>query len=195
MLILTSDLETYLQKTITGTSDEDKYYMLRQAVQDAADSICNRKLEEDTYTEIHDGNGNNELYLNNYPITSITAVEYGDTFGGSTRTALDTSDYLRDDELGRLVFQFYSTELPQVFSVSYTAGYTADDPSSGGTIPYDLKLVLMEEIENRFNKIFTSCDIKSEKLGDYSYTKYSVSEMDSTSIFAEKLTPYRKNDL
>jgi len=196
MLIQISDLEIYLQKSITGGTDEDKYTFLITAVQDLADSICNRTLEETTYTgEVYDGTGTDELYLNNYPVVSVSEVKYGWIWDGSSRSTMASTDYLLDSDIGRLTFGFNSVKKNQMFEISYIAGYSSDP--SNETTPWDLKKILMDEIENQMNKTFTSSEIKSETLGDYSYQKFSPTEIEnvSESIFAQKLRPYIKADI
>lgn len=196
MLISTSDLETYLGITISGESTEDKYDFLRSSVQDLADSITYRTLEETTYSaELHDGDGTNELYLNNYPIKSVDAVMYGWSWSGSTRTEIVSGDYLVDSDIGRLSFGFNSIESNQVFSVTYTAGFTADNPSGSGTVPDDLKQILMDQIETSFKTQFTSGNLKSDKLGDAKKEYFSNSEIGDTSNFARKLSKYIRSDI
>lgn len=197
-IINISDLELYLQKTITGTSDEDKYDFLIIAIQDLAESICNRKFDATNYTEIQDGTGTSEIYLDQYPINSITSVNYGWVWNSGTRTEIVSGDYLSYADTGRLAFSFNTIEDNQVFEVVYNAGWSQADPSNISDAPYDLKMILMDQIEGTFQKEFTSSDIKSENLGDYSYTKFSASEKSTnsdTSIFSAKLNKYIKSDL
>jgi hypothetical protein len=190
-LITIADLEEYLQITITGTDDEDKYTFLIGAVQDLADSITFRELESATYTsELYDGNSGSELYLNQYPITDVAEVKYGFVWGGSARSEITSDDYLTYAAEGYLAFNFNSVDGGnQIFEITYTAGYTTI------TIPQDLKMLLMDQIASSFNKTFNSPEMKSENLGDYSYTKFSIADMDDTSLFGQKLSKYIKSDL
>ena len=197
-LVQISDLELYLQATITGTSNESKYEFLIGAVQDLSDSICFRELEENTYTELQDGNGSNSIFLNQTPITNISSVNYGSAFGGNVRDSIDTEDFLQDNDVGELIFGFCSAEQPQLFEVVYTAGYTGNDPSvADGSIPQDLLLILMEEIQNQFKLQISDPTIKSEKIGDYSYTLTGNSEIEniSQSPFAKKLRPWIRSSV
>jgi hypothetical protein len=191
-IVSIQDLELYLQKDIQNTDDEEKYDYLIESVQEQAETICYRKFDEQEYTEQFDGNGGNELYLNQYPIFSVSDVQYGWTWSGSTRTEI--TEYLIYEQEGYLSFNFNSIEGNQVFEVTYIAGY-ADNPSASNNIPNDLKTILMDQIEISKNKTFTSGEIKKEKLGDYSYEKFGLDEMDNTSVFAEKLSKYVRNDI
>lgn len=195
-LISIADLELYLQKTIQNTDDEDKYTFLISSVQDLADSITYRTLEETTYSaELHDGDGTNELYLDNYPIRSVDTVLYGWSWSGSTRTEITSGDYLVDNDIGRLSFGFNSIEGNQVFSVDYTAGYTADNPSGSGTVPDDLKQILLDQIETSFKTQFISGNLKSDKLGDGKKEYFSSSDLGDVSNFAMKLSKYVRSDI
>lgn len=196
MLISTSDLETYLGITISGESTEAKYDFLRSSVQDLANSITYRTLEETTYSaELHDGDGTNELYLDNYPIRSVDTVLYGWSWSGSTRTEITSGDYLVDNDIGRLSFGFNSIEGNQVFSVDYTAGYTADNPSGSGTVPDDLKQILMDQIETSFITKWTDATLKSDRMSKGKHEYFSNSDMGDTSSFAKKLSKYIRSDL
>lgn len=198
MLISISDLELYLQKAITDTDDEDKYNFLISSVQDLADKLTFRKLEQAEYTEVHDGNGSSELFLNQYPISNVSLVEYGFVWSGSTRSEILSTDYLVYNDQGYLSFGFNSfDDGKQVFSVTYTAGFTSDDPSASNVTPDDLKQILMNEIESQKNRTFTNSEFKKEKLGDYSYEKFDsvTDDEDTISSFAKKLNKYIRSDL
>lgn len=196
-IISIQDLELYLQKDILSTSNEDKYEFLIGSVQDLADSITYRTLEETSHiSELHDGDGNDELYLNNYPIISIEEVKYGSAFGVSERSEILSDDYLVDNDIGRLSFGFNSMEgINQVFSVTYVAGYTLSNPSAVSNAPEDLKMILMDQIENTFVKRFIDPMTKSEKIGDYKIERFGAADIAENSIFAEKLSKYIKLDL
>jgi len=191
-----SDLELYLQKDIAGTTDEDKYSYLIESVQSQAESICHHKFDLQEYTEIYDGNGGNELSLNNYPVTTVSEVLYGWVWSGSSRTEITSDNYLVYNDIGTLAFNFNSTDDGnQLFNITYTAGWTDADPSSSSNAPTDLKTILMNEIESQKNKSFTSGDIKKQKLGDYSWEKFTDAEKEGTSAFEDKLKKYVRSDI
>ena len=53
----------------------------------------------------------------------------------------------------------------------YTAGFT--------TIPYDLEECCLELIKNKWMQMRVDPSMKSEKMGDYSYTKFSLADIRS----------------
>ena len=77
-IISINELQIYLGKIIAGTDSEDKYNFLILSVQDLAESICYRKFDATDYTEVQDGTGTSEIYLDQYPINSITSVKFQD---------------------------------------------------------------------------------------------------------------------
>lgn len=195
MLISLQDLETYLQIEIAGTDNEAKYEFLIGSVQDLADSITYRTLEETGHiAEKHDGDGTDELYINNYPIVSIEEVKYGSAWGNTATSEI--TDYLVDTDIGRLSFGFNSIDsVNQIWEVTYTAGWTGDDPSGSGNVPDDLKLALLEQIQTTFVTKYVDSGIKSTKMGDAKLEYFSSSDKGGTSSFAQKLSKYIRSDI
>lgn len=188
-----TDLELYLGKTITDTTDEAVYTYLITSIQSSADIICFRTLEETTYTsELYDGTGGNELSLNNYPVTAVSEVKYGWVWGGSTRNEIESDDYMVYNDIGTLAFGFNSMDDDNlVFEITYTAGYTSIN------VPTDLKTILMNETETQFKNttsISGFSGLKKEKIGDFSYEKFTPSEQE-VSAFTMALTKYIKIDI
>ena len=168
-----ADLELFLDKEITGTDDEALYTFLIDAAQAEADSVCYRTLESASYTEAYDGTGTDEIYLNNYPVTVMTKVEYGTPFdlASNPRDEIETTEYVLDDDLGSLTFLFCSAEKRQMFSVQFTAGYTSD------TAPDDLKVILMTMVEEQKVTSYGDPELLKEKIGDYSYERMKSDSM------------------
>ena len=187
MSILTiSDLELYLQKTITGTSDEDLYSYLITAVQSEAQHICNRYFEETDYTEKYDGNLQDELLLKNYPVISVTSVTIIDT-DDSIISSLDMDSIATDQIQGSIYYKGSFPKGRMNISVVYSAGYS-DDPSSGEfAVPNDLKTALMDMVEESKVLTITDPNLKKEKLGDYSYERGSVEEVVHNQSYKLKL--------
>ena len=196
MIINISDLETYLGTTISDTT-EDKYDMIISSVQSEAEKICYRNFDEQDYiSELHDGDGTSELFLEQFPVRSVNEVKYGSIFGGSERSEIDSDDYLIDKDIGRLSFGFNSIEnINQVFSVTYNAGWTSVNPSSSSNAPDDLKMILMQEVQIQYNNKNVNPGLKSKKLGDANLEYFSNSETGSVSSFAQKLSKYIRSDL
>jgi len=63
--ITDTSLDTWLSEQITEVEDEIRLYL-------------GRSLETATFTEVYNGDGTNELVLNEFPVTSITSLSYMD---------------------------------------------------------------------------------------------------------------------
>lgn len=181
-----ADLELYLGTTITGGSDEAKYEYLIDAVSKEIESICQRVLLAADYTEVLNGNGTNSIFLSQYPINTITSVEYGQPWDGYTRDAV--TDYISYDDTGEISFLFESLDSPQMFEVVYNAGFS--------TVPLDLNLICVEEVVRAFNVSTKDTNVTEEKLGDYSYKLSSVVySAENKENLRMKLAQYIKNDI
>lgn len=188
-IISIQDLEKYIPKTIAGTSSKDKYDFLILAVQELAEKLTNRQFDKADYDEVYDMDGS-EINLNQYPVNSITTVEYGSPFGDVDRTELETTEYIRYDMIGNIKLNIVARRAPQYARVVYSAGWSEADPSVSSDAPNDLKLILMEEVQNQFVTVYSSSLVKSDRGGDYKIEFFSNSDIGNTSIFAKKLSKY-----
>lgn len=142
-----AEVKTYLELT-ASTHDVRLQDALNRA-QAIAESYCNRKFDEGTFTEYFDGGGRNMLLLRNYPVASVASVhdDFSRTYGDATLIA--PTSYGLDKELGilRLDSGLFFLDGNQNVKVVYTGGY-AD-------APHDLKqavilgaVALFEERKN-----------------------------------------------
>ena len=118
--------------------------------------VLDRKLETkgSDITEYYDGRNDAVLWLNAYPVVSITSVSYlsGVTAGVATFTAYGTTEYYYVADLGKLVryngFDYAFAESTQEnlcwpeghgnVKVVYQGGYTSSN------VPYDLVQCIYE---------------------------------------------------
>lgn len=138
-----------------GTQEEFGSGEWQQVIETMIDSVsdwvnkyCRRHFIAQDYTEYYDGDGSQTLYLDHYPVNSVTAL-YLDSEGDfGSGTEVSSSDYRLSSEMGRVWLE--STFLPyypQSVKVVYSAGY-ADVAS----IPDDLKLAVLDDIKWRFRR-------------------------------------------
>lgn len=93
-----------------------------------------RDLETATYTEYYDGNGTNELILNQYPVTSVTKIEFYD--GVVNETEVWTEQVLHDQFNRKYIRKTHTLILDgltfpcdsQNIRITYVAGYTTMPP-------------------------------------------------------------------
>lgn len=121
--------DTLLQKILTRTSEWIQKY-------------CNRTFIATTYTEYYDGDGSNELLLDQFPVNSITSC-YDDTdreYGADT--AITVTDLIIKDA-GLIVYDdgFFNKGDHNI-KITYNAGYT--------TIPADLELACIKLVASEY---------------------------------------------
>lgn len=148
-----------------------------------------RQLLEADYEEFYDGDGSDELMLNNYPVLEIASVHDDPIreFGASSLLVEDT-DFLVDAAAGIL------TGLPghpvffrgkRTIKVAYSAGY-ADD-----AIPHDLKDAVLMIVQHHYKRMYQDqrIGLASETIGDQTFT---YSEKDIPAKAQTTLDRYRR---
>lgn len=118
------------------------------SVSEWVNNYCRRNFIAQDYTEYYDGNDRRTLYLDHFPVNSITGlyIDTGSNFGAGTEVA--AADYRLHKQFGKIwlentVFAAY----PRSIKVVYNAGYADVD-----SIPDDLKLAVLDDIKWRFNR-------------------------------------------
>ena len=129
--------DSQLSVMITGASEMCKTYCRRSFID----------YWDTDKTEYHDGTKSNELFLREFPIRTITSVEFSED--AATYTALvENTDFYVDPQLDTIktvdTYTFaYGASVtipPKSIRVVYKAGY--------GRVPEDLKLAIMDLVEH-----------------------------------------------
>ncbi len=179
------DVELYLLQNFednpSGNDAAGRIEYLIDAVSQQIETICNRVLNAADYDEVFDMDGK-EVQLNQFPINSVTTVEWGNPFGTVSRTELETTEYLRYDDLGVIRLNITLRRAEQFVRIVYNAGYE--------TIPNDLNLVCVKDVVRSLNMTDQDTNLKSEKIGDQSYSYFSSAENDE--ILRSQLVNYIK---
>ena len=122
-------VKTYLG--LSGSTYDDTIDALIDAASEAIEAMCGRQFNETTYTEYHDGGGNDRLVLKHRPVSSVTGLwdDLDRDFADASK--LDSDDYFLDGDAGMAVL------LDATFAcgtrnvkVVYVAGYS--------TVPTDI---------------------------------------------------------
>lgn len=138
-LVTLADMKEYLD--ITDTTDDGKIGRLLQIVAKELDMTCNRTFLEAAHTEYRDGNGTEELWLKNAPVSLITSVSYDSKRQFAADTVLDSTAYFLDSELGRLISNIGPWNRGiRNYKVVYPGGYTQ------ANVPQDLQVAVMERV-------------------------------------------------
>lgn len=164
-----------------GDNEVELIGKLITAISDRIEKITGRTFSETSYTEYYDGTGTNEIVLNQFPIISLTSINYVNTDDTSS-TSIDTNSVHINYDKGILLYRggIFSAGKRNLL-ITYTAGY-AD-------IPYDLELIAIELTVDAYNRSKKDNNIKSEKIGDYSYVLSSNSVFNNDII--NKLSRYQ----
>jgi hypothetical protein len=161
---LSSSLSYTEETSCTGYTNrvalegERNYWLgsLLDQVSDWIERWCYRHFEQDTYTEIISGNGDKKLYLQNYPVSSITSAS---TWDGSSWDTVSSSSYDVDEDLGILYRKAGWTEGWDNIRVVYVAGYA--------TIPKELQDLVCDVAAVYYFKHGRDPLLTLEKVGSY----------------------------
>lgn len=133
-------------------------------------SYIGREIESASYTEFFDGDGQREILMKNYPVTTLTSFEENTgTLQTPVWTPKDATTYKLSPNIAKLFLTFYKTRGFQNFKVVYTAGYA--------TIPGDIKLATLKLAAGYYNTS-KSDGVKREAVAGDSI-EYDTSEIPS----------------
>lgn len=142
---------------ITDTTSDAIIDSLINGITDFIESYCgHRRFLSTEYTEVYDGRKQNKIFLNQYPVTEVTAVKYrSGLVSNPTWVAYDANSYLPYLKEGYIHFYANLPEVPQGLQVEYTAGYlidfTSEFDTDDHTLPFDITLVATELVAKQMN--------------------------------------------
>jgi len=168
------ELKNFMGITDTDATRDANLTIYIQAISKQIQKFIGRDLEAKDYVEKYEGTDTTELVLNNYPVNSITGVEY--VLDGQVYQLLDDYEYDLDEEAGILYkddgwtlhgysknFMSDRIDFPRRhIRVTYNGGYT--------NVPIDLKLVCMQYVSDIYIiDTKKKPELKSYKIDDISY--------------------------
>lgn len=118
--------------------------------------------------------GQRKIFLNSWPIKSITSVSYSSgPYNSPTWTAYNAAtDFIQDARRGVLHFASLPFGLQNI-QITYKGGY-----DGASNVPHDLKLAIIKEVAKEFNKR-KSQGIQNESIGGGSITWEKVEPLNS----------------
>lgn len=197
MIITTAEYKTWINEL---SSDSDAIIdLLIPAVQDDLETACSRKFDSAIYIdEAYDGKGEAGLWLNNTPVSAISAVKL--LSGDGSTTTLSTSEYRLNGKLGRLgrlgsaTGGWGESSCEPVWAegdgnvlVSYTAGY-ADTKAPAG-----LKMLMFHLVDAALDRRGENWTIASAADGVENRTKLNSAEYKA--MKAALIKPYMRGGL
>jgi len=155
-------------KEVLGITDNTQNSLLTNLINRATDIIekyCNgKRFLLTTYTrEEYNGTGSKMISLNHFPIITLTAYEQNQgTIGDPSWSTVEASGIKAINETGQVYYSFGFARGIRNYRFTYTAGYA--------TIPTDLEQACLDICVYIYN-VRKNSGMKSESLGEYSYTK------------------------
>lgn len=183
---LVSVAEAQLVLGISG--NDDKLRFLLNYATDFIEKYTGRRIVQTTYAtttaEKLDGNGTRELFLKNYPVSTISLLEFNATGANEDQwETVDSKNYFFDADTGIISLTYPTTKGHGNYRVSYTGGYSP--------VPSDLKTACIFLAGEAFKK-GGSMGIKSESLGDHSIVFDASLMSQEGSVVKSVLNRYRR---
>lgn len=143
---LTTAAAVKLHLGITDSSDDSLLAQLINQASSDIESRCNRTLTYETRTaEAYTGDGGTEIYLDLYPVETITAI----TMDGEAVT-----DYTLTQKAG-LLYRESGWDYDSALLVTYTGGYRLEavtgPPAIARTMPYNLEYACILWVASAYN--------------------------------------------
>jgi len=179
MALLTTVVRAKRHAALAGAEATHLTNLLTTA-SDIVEAYCHRVFTSTAYTgatvELQDGDGGDWIFVKNPPITAFTSIVVEDAYGDS-ETIL-AAEFNRDNNTGRIQFKvdadsdfsYFPTGIQNI-DIDYTGGYAAiPDQVQDAVILIAMNLYAAGSSANP--------GLKSEKLGEYSYTRMDTAAMD-----------------
>ena len=144
-----------------SVSASTKLTRIINACNEFAETYCGRAFDEDSCEELIKVHPyQDKLVLTNYPLIAVTSLTDS---SGSSVTILATDDGSGIVQITTSYWEGFPVieDTIELFTVAYSYGFS--------TIPGDLKLAVLDMIENRYYS--GDSNIISERLGDRTYKK------------------------
>lgn len=129
-LLADTDAAMFLGVTTSSTGEMDVLRDTINAVSWRFNTETHRKLKSRSYTEIYDGNGSDDIYLNNYPLSSTTMTITIDDTRAFTDTdyVVTSTDVMLSTESARVRLDGHAFSAGRNnVKIEYSAGYTTGE--------------------------------------------------------------------
>lgn len=172
-LVSLPDMKDYLD--ISNTNDDGRIGHLIEVVSREFDTECHRSFLEEAHTEYRNGNGTEQLWLENAPVSAVTSINLDSERDFDSDTLVDSDDYFVNTVAGVVARNTgYWPRGFQNVKVVYTAGYTQ------ANVPRDLRGAVYERVAQLWRRM-------SEKRVDM--TSRSDASGDSRTFITERFPP------
>lgn len=176
---------------ITDSSYDARIDALLDPASQIIEDYLNRKIVQQAHTlETYDGSGNKKLWLNHYPINSVTLVKSVDPMTDEDlQTFADPEDYVIHKDLEYLIKWGVWAKGVNKYVITYNAGYNP--------VPPAVELAANMLIGHQVNTAGMQ-GIKSHKIGTFSQSFWGSgnSDINAGSAMPDEVTnvlaPWRK---
>lgn len=190
-MITVAQLKTYL-KIVTSDKDAFLQTCIDRAVADV-ENYCNRKFTSGSYTQYSNGDNSNELFIKNYPVNSVTSLEWFDGFDewndilDSPDVPADSLFIISDINKIKLIKGYFFTNGCNNIKVVYTAGWAS------GMAVDDIKAVLLEIASTHYRNSADSGDaiLGKSSVNLNSAASESATYVDLTDNWKKRLKKYK----
>jgi uncharacterized phiE125 gp8 family phage protein len=135
MLTTLPKLKTFLG--IDTNDDDDKLYQHLKSADAFFKSETQRTFEQTTYTEYYDGDGSDELFIDHYPIISVTSIYDDLDRDYEAEDVFEDDDYMIYEDQGMIKLDdTYFQDGSKNVKITYSAGYAA--------IPNDIQMAVVQ---------------------------------------------------
>jgi len=189
MLVTLADTKSYLNIASDDTTYDDIITGIINSVSKQFDVYTDRTLEASDYTLQIDGNGLEHIFLQNYPINSITSIHIDTDRVFGDDTAIDSANYVYYSDSGEIALvsnSWWGGIFPrerQCIKIVCNLGYTVsdsvvDEVTIPATIPYDLVKACKDQVKYLYRKWQNN----EEGTASYSTINNSISLVENTAI-------------
>lgn len=137
--------------------------------------VCNRKFAAEDYEEVHHGNDDNIIFINNPPINTLTSVIINKDEDDEETIPADSLKYNSDIGEIALIKTSSSTSDIYMFSKGYN-NLTVNYNGGWVTIPYAIEKIVADMVLEAFDPTLVGGYVTEERIGQYEY-KISVTKM------------------
>lgn len=144
------DTKNWLEIAMTVETYDARIEMFISQVCDQFNRYTKRLLVARDLTDYYTGDGTNVLYLDQYPVNSITSLHIDAERAYGDSTLIAAADYALYTKSGQITLDSSTfSSSAKAVKVVYNAGYTLTDTA---TLPLDLKQAALNQIKYYFNR-------------------------------------------
>lgn len=174
-IVSLKEVKEQLKSTIP--EEDDFISNLINGYSTLVESYINRNILSREYTEYFDGGGYTELFVSQYPITSVSGVWSDSSWEWSDDDLIDTDDYRVNNDDNTILFKTALGDYVENIKIIYTGGYSV--------APEDIKMACIKEVSRAYTDR-KSLGITSKSMLDGSISYLTQGLMEETTLVLDK---------